>query len=72
MATDCYTLFKTTYNQAIIDGMSSGAAISAANAAMAACLATQNARTSTIATPFVNTTPGRILDAGPTTPPVKR
>lgn len=47
MATDCYQLYKTTYNQAIADGLSTAAAIGAAQSAMTECLRSQNNRPTT-------------------------
>ena len=68
MPTNCYTLYKTTYNQAIADGLPSGAAANAAQTAMASCLAQQTTKPSTVAAPISVISGGRILDSGPTKP----
>lgn len=66
---DCYAVFKTTYSQAIADGLSAAVATAAAQSAMAACLSSQGAKptTNALATTTVDT--DRYVDSGPTMPP---
>lgn len=65
MATDCYQKFLTVYRQAIADGLATAVATAAAQEAMAACLAAQNTRPSTVAQPITPVSGGRIPDPGP-------
>lgn len=69
MASDCYQVFKDTYNQGIADGLSGTVATAAAQSAMDACLAQQNSKPSTVAVPFTTVRSGRKDDSGPSTPP---
>lgn len=68
MPSDCYQVYKDTYNQAKTDGLSDAAAVGAAQTAMAACLSQQNARPNTVAVPFTTVKSGRTTDSGPTLP----
>lgn len=67
MATDCYILFKTTYAQAIADGLATAVALAAAQAAMSACLQAQNERPPTTTT-TITVAEGTLRDAGPLMP----
>lgn len=69
MATDPLALFKITYNQAVANGLTTGAAQLAAQTAMQSALAQQNSRVSTVATPMQAVQSGRVTDDGPTMPP---
>lgn len=68
MPSDCYEVFKQTYEQAIADGLATSVATAAAQTAMAACLAQQNSRPSTVATPLQPVRSGRVNDPGPRFP----
>lgn len=71
MGSDCYQKFRSVYSQAIADGLTTAAAIAAAQSAMDACLAQQNSKPSTVAQPIVTVKSGRRVDEGPTRPPSK-
>jgi hypothetical protein len=68
MATDCYKLFKTTYAQAVADGLPTAAAQLAAQTAMNSCLGKQNSTPSTVAQPLTGVSGTRVIDAGPVKP----
>lgn len=65
MPSDCYEVFKKTYNQAVADGLATAVATAAAQSAMDACLNLQNSRPTTVAQPNVTVKSGRIPDQGP-------
>lgn len=69
MPSDPLTVFQTTYTQAVANGLPTGAAQLAAQAAMDAVLAQQNARQTTVATSVQAVRSGRTIDNGPTAMP---
>lgn len=68
MASDCYAVFKSVYNQAIADGLAAAVATAAAQTAMTSCLAQQNSKPSTVAQAVTTIPGGRRTDTGPTRP----
>lgn len=69
MPSDPLAVFKTTYAQAVANGLTTGAAQLAAQTAMQSALAQQNSRSATVAVPVQNVRSGRVVDTGPTAPP---
>lgn len=67
MATDCYGVFKTVYNQAIADGLATAVATAAAQAAMNDCLTSQSTLQPS-AVPMTAVSSSRIQDDGPMRP----
>lgn len=67
MALDCYSVFRSTYSQAVADGLAVAVATAAAQAAMNACLASQSAQQAP-AVPMTTVAGTRILDSGPVRP----
>lgn len=71
MPSDPLLVFRTTYAQAVANGLPTGAAQLAAQSAMDSALAQQNSRSAVVATPVQAVRSGRVEDTGPTSP-VKR
>lgn len=69
MARDCYKVFKSTYNQAIADGLAVAVATAAAQAAQADCLSQQSARVP--AAQAIVVVDNQARDPGPTAGGVK-
>lgn len=69
MASDPLKVYQTTYNQAVANGLPTGAAQLAAQTAMQSVLQQQNSKSSTVATSVQPVQSGRIPDPGPTQPP---
>lgn len=69
MASDPLTIFKTTYDQGVANGLTTGAAQLAAQTAMQAAYNQQNSRSATVATPVQSIQSGRVTDPGPTMAP---
>lgn len=68
MPSNPLTVFKTTYDQAVANGLTTGAAQLAAQTAMQAVLDQQNSRAPTVAAPVQPVRSGRVNDAGPVMP----
>lgn len=68
MARDCYKIFKSTYAQAIADGLATAVATAAAQSAMNDCLG-QQSRQVTANQPIVVVPGGRPPEKGPDTSP---
>lgn len=69
MPSDPLTVFKNTYNQAVSNGLTTGAAQLAAQTAMQSVLDQQNSRSAVVAAPVQPVKSGRVTDTGPRTPP---
>ena len=69
MASNPLTVYQTTYNQAVANGLPTGAAQLAAQTAMQSVLSQQNSKPPTVAQPVQAVRGGRIIDTGPTAPP---
>ena len=69
MASNPITIFTTTYNQLLAQGIASGAAQLCAQTAMQAAMNLQNTRPTTVATSVQPVRSGRVNDTGPTMPP---
>jgi len=68
MASDPLLVYQTTYTQAVANGLPTGAAQLAAQAAMQSVLDQQNSKVSTVAVSVQAVQSGRIPDPGPTKP----
>ena len=65
MPSNPLTVFQTTYAQAVANGLPTGAAQLAAQAAMQSAIDQQNSRSATVAQPVQAVHGGRITDGGP-------